>query len=1005
MKTGTVCTNCLPSRNGICSNSPRGNSDDTNSQMSQMSIPDYNSVDMDSSRKANLPPFVKAHDLRFTWSESMNGQSFSVKIRQAYETVVRWKRNIFLVPSGKAGEQFVREISRMFKAFGESTPLESIALTAAMTLPHLLLQKPHQKSKVKEHIKCLERRLPLWLNGDIEELLSEGRAIQQRLKKKFTTNGESKALARSFSKLMRKGQIKSAIRLLSKQQGSPLAVNTPVDMENFSDKTVLDVLREKHPSGKEANTDNLIERQEGNFHPIIFDCIDGETIRRAALNTEGAAGPSGVDAIGWRRLCTSFRGASDELCLSMASVARRISSEYVDPESLSSYIACRLIALDKKPGVRPIGVGEVSRRIISKAVLSVIHSDIKEAAGSVQLCVGQISGCEAGVHAMRYILQNDENDATLLVDANNAFNSLNRKAALSNIHSICPSLAVIATNMYRGNAELFIEDETILSKEGTTQGDPLAMSIYGIAILPLIKKIDNTCKQIWFADDASAGGKINQLKEWWSKLIRFGPAFGYYPNPSKTWLLVKEEYLEVAEEVFAEYGINIASTGRKHLGSAIGNNAFIDEFMKSKVSKWEDELKALCQIARTEPHAAYSALIHGLIGKWTYSMRTIPDISKFFTALEEILRNCFIPIITGRKAISNLERDLIALPCRLGGLGIPNPSVVSNHHYNASHEITAPLVRLIMEQKFEYNEDIEFQQKKVKQTIKKTRRELQMTDAKRLNLSESLERAVELAKEKGSSNWLTALPLDSHGFALHKGAFRDALCLRYGWMPDRLPTKCDCGEPFSIDHALNCPKGAFPTRRHNEIRDLTGQLLTEVCHDVCVEPMLQPLEENRLNLATSNKEDNARADIRARGFWGNNYQCAFLDVKVFNPNAHTNRKFSLEACYKHHEKIKKRTYEQRITEIEHGSFTPLVFSTSGGMGKLAQTFYKRLASLLAEKRQTTYQAMMGWLRCHLGFSLLRSAILCLRGARSNSKHYIRGFDSIDLAISEARCLY
>ena len=995
VKNGTTCSNCLPSRNGKCSNSSPN--EDSNQSDNQESA----SIEKDSSRNELLPSFTKTRAPHFKWSDSTDGEFFSMKIHEAYREVIRWKRNVFLVPSGRAGEKFVGEMSRLFKAYGESTPLESIALTAVMSMPHLLLQKPHPKSKVKEHIRCLERRLVLWWEGNIEELLTEGRAIQQRLKRKYRANYDSDELARSFSKFMRKGKVKSAIRLLAKQERPLHSIHSQIDPESLADRTVLDELKEKHPQGSDISDTNLVERQEGNFHPIIFECIDGESIRKAALQTDGAAGPSGIDALGWRRLLTSFRKASDDLCVSLASVARKISSEYVDPESLVSFTACRLIAIDKNPGIRPIGIGEVSRRILSKAILSVIRNDIKEAAGSTQLCVGQISGCEAGVHVMRKLLLEKDNEAILFVDANNAFNSLNRKAALINIHSLCPSLAVIITNMYRGNTEMFIEDETILSKEGTTQGDPLAMSMYGIAILPLIKRLNNLCKQLWFADDAAAGGEINHLSEWWSKLKSLGPAFGYHPNPSKTWLLVKEEYLETAKEIFAKSGINISSTGRQHLGSALGSDSFVNEFVKSKIAKWILEMETLTKIARTEPQAAYAALTHGLIGKWLYAMRTIPGISKLFAPLEEIIRNSFIPTITGRKAITDAERDLLALPCRLGGLGIPNPTKISNQHYDTSIDVTAPLVELILEQKFHYSEEIEFQQKKKKSEAKKNKREQQKAEAQILNLPQSLSRARELANEKGSSNWLTSLPLDSHGFALHKGAFRDALCLRYGWIPDRLPTKCDCGEAFSIDHALNCPKGAFPTLRHNEIRNFTGKCLAEVCHDVCLEPVLQPLGGESLNLATSNTEDNARADIRARGFWGNSHQCAFFDVKVFNPNAQTNKKFSLEACYRHHERSKKRTYEQRIMEVEHGSFTPLIFSTSGGMGKLAQTFYKRLASLIAEKRQLTYQMTMGWMRCHLNFSLLRSSIICLRGARSNSKYAIRSFDSIDLAVSEA----
>ena len=89
-------------------------------------------------------------------------------------------------------------------------------------------------------------------------------------------------------------------------------------------------------------------------------------------------------------------------------------------------MACRLVALDKNPGVRPIGIGEVVRRIIAKAVLSVVGGDIQQAAGALQLCAGQISGVEAAIHSMRSIFAEDSSEDMLLVDASNAFNSLNR---------------------------------------------------------------------------------------------------------------------------------------------------------------------------------------------------------------------------------------------------------------------------------------------------------------------------------------------------------------------------------------------------------------------------------------------------------------------------------------------------------------------------------------------------------------------------------------------------
>ena len=134
------------------------------------------------------------------------------------------------------------------------------------------------------------------------------------------------------------------------------------------------------------------------------------------------------------------------------------------------------------------------------------------------------------------------------------------------------------------------------------------------------------------------------------------------------------------------------------------------------------------------------------------------------------------------------------------------------------------------------------------------------------------------------------------------------------------------------------------------MRDFTGKLLAEVCPDVILEPDLQPLEGESLDFASANYEDNARADIRARGFCGGNRQCAFFDVKGFNPNTQSYRRSSLKSCFRREENAKKRKHEQRIIEVEHASFIPLVFSTSGVMGTLASTFYKRLPSLLSEKR-------------------------------------------------------
>ena len=103
---------------------------------------------------------------------------------------------------------------------------------------------------------------------------------------------------------------------------------------------------------------------------------------------------------------------------------------------------------------------------------------------------------------------------------------------------------------------------------------------------------------------------------------------------------------------------------------------------------------------------------------------------------------------------------------------------------------------------------------------------------KRMPSINNYQKAVELAKQKGTSCGLTILPLTEHGFTLHKTVFHDTLALRYGWLPNNMPSTCDCGNHFSVEHALSCAKGGFPSIKHNKIRDITATLLTEVWHDV-----------------------------------------------------------------------------------------------------------------------------------------------------------------------------
>lgn len=152
----------------------------------------------------------------------------------------------------------------------------------------------------------------------------------------------------------------------------------------------------KHPQPGQVVTSSVLLPEtpapDHSPHFVAYEGIDGLLIRSVALKTFGSAGPSGLDSYTWRRMSSSFGDFSADLCSSVAAVARCLCSSYVDPQCIRALLSFRLIALNKLPGVCPIGVGKTCRRIIGKAVLSVLSHDVLETIGTVQLHVRRTEG-------------------------------------------------------------------------------------------------------------------------------------------------------------------------------------------------------------------------------------------------------------------------------------------------------------------------------------------------------------------------------------------------------------------------------------------------------------------------------------------------------------------------------------------------------------------------------------------------------------------------------------
>ena len=275
---------------------------------------------------------------------------------------------------------------------------------------------------------------------------------------------------------------------------------------------------------------------------------------------------------------------------------------------------------------------------------------------------------------------------------------------------------------------------------------------------------------------------------WGVTVLFYGKCIGYRANPSKSWLIVKKDQEERANRVFKNTnsdpsaGLNITTNGRKHLGAALGTEEFKNEYIDNKIEQWSEEIKVLANIAKTEPHLAYAAFTHGYKHKFTYFMRTIPNISENMKKLDQVIDEILITAIFNGKRLSELDRQLIALPVKCGGMAMPIVSTMSDVQYSNSRSLTNNLVSSIVKQ----NEVLDIDQSeliKVKNEIKTNSQQKIGEELLHIKIQMSNERLkiMEANMDYGAGFWLNALPIKDQGFYLDKRSFWDNIYFRYGF--------------------------------------------------------------------------------------------------------------------------------------------------------------------------------------------------------------------------------
>ena len=219
-----------------------------------------------------------------------------------------------------------------------------------------------------------------------------------------------------------------------------------------------------------------------------------------------------------------------------------------------------------------------------------------------------------------------------------------------------------------------------------------------------------------FADDFSAVGKLKSLLQWWTTFLQVGPKFGYFPEPTKSWLIAKSETHTIRKKIFKDTKVKITNSGKRFLGSVIGIFTFKKKYIDEIVSQWISKIEVLSQIAKVEPQAAYCCFTTGFKHKVTYLMHTTPNINEELRRLDDVINNKPIPSFTESKACRNDEQLLLSLPTKPQRMGIPVFSEFANIEFQNSSLLTKEHVSLIARQETTYGIQ--------KETIKKIKKKI-----------------------------------------------------------------------------------------------------------------------------------------------------------------------------------------------------------------------------------------------------------------------------------------